>query len=146
MTNFRKLSPQHLAVGISLALGLSPAWAQEQEASDEDQSIEQAAIDEIVTVGRAMSASQELINERLSDANVIDTLGAETISRLGDSTVGAVLRRLPGLTLVNDKFVYIRGLGERYSQSLLNGANIPSPDLTRNVIPLDIFPTSIVES
>ncbi|MDX1480855.1 MAG: TonB-dependent receptor, partial [Woeseiaceae bacterium] len=104
------------------------------------------AIDEIVTVGRAMSASQELINERLSDANVIDTLGAETISRLGDSTVGAVLRRLPGLTLVNDKFVYIRGLGERYSQSLLNGANIPSPDLTRNVIPLDIFPTSIVES
>jgi len=97
-------------------------------------------------MGRAMSATQELINERLTDANVIDTLGSETINRLGDSTVGAVLRRLPGLTLVNDKFVYIRGLGERYSASLLNGANIPSPDLTRNVIPLDIFPTSIVES
>ena len=107
---------------------------------------EAAAIEEVVVLGRAISATQDLINERLTDANVIDTLGADTISRLGDSTVGAVLRRLPGLTLVNDKFVYIRGLGERYSASLLNGATIPSPDLTRNVIPLDIFPTSIVES
>ena len=72
-------------------------------------------IEEVVVLGRAISATQELINERLTDASVIDTLGADTISRLGDSTVGAVLRRLPGLTLVNDKFVFIRGLGERYS-------------------------------
>ena len=48
--------------------------------------------------------------------------------------------------MVDDKFVFIRGLGERYSNSLLNGAVIPSPDLTRNVIPLDIFPTSILKS
>jgi TonB-dependent receptor len=68
------------------------------------------------------------------------------IARLGDSTVAEALRRVPGLTLVQDKYVYIRGLGERYSQSTLNGAYIPSPDLTRNVIPLDVFPTSIVES
>jgi TonB-dependent receptor len=53
---------------------------------------------------------------------------------------------VPGLTLVQDKYVYIRGLGERYSQSTLNRAQIPSPDLTRNVIPLNVFPTSIVES
>ena len=108
--------------------------------------VEEEAFEEVVVLGRAMSATQDLINERLTDANVIDTLGEETISRLGDSTVGAVLRRLPGLTLVNDQFIYIRGLGERYSASLLNGSQIPSPDLTRNVIPLDIFPTSIVQS
>ena len=47
---------------------------------------------------------------------------------------------------MQDKYVYIRGLGERYSQSTLNRAQIPSPDLTRNVIPLNVFPTSIVES
>ena len=108
--------------------------------------LQEPELEEIVVTGRAISATQELINERLADANVVDTLGADTIARLGDSTVGGVLRRLPGLTLVNDKFVYIRGLGERYSASLLNSATIPSPDLTRNVIPLDIFPTSIVES
>lgn len=101
---------------------------------------------EIVVTGRSLSASEELIQERLEDSAVIDTVGAEAISRLGDSTVAATLRRVPGLSLVSDKFVYIRGLGERYSATSLNGSDIPSPDLTRNVIPLDIFPTSVVES
>jgi len=137
--------PLALAVAAVLFSWQAPAMAQDED--DDDGGFAPAdPIEEIVTVGRAISATQELINERLTDANVIDTLGADTINRLGDTTVGAVLRRLPGLTLVNDKFVYIRGLGERYSSNLLNGAQIPSPDLTRNVIPLDIFPTSIVES
>ena len=47
---------------------------------------------------------------------------------------------------MGNKFVYVRGLGERYSNTTLNGAVIPSPDLSRNVIPLDIFPTSVVQS
>ncbi len=101
---------------------------------------------EVVVTGRSLSASEELIQERLEDSAVIDTIGAEAISRLGDSTVAATLRRIPGLSLVSDKYVYIRGLGERYSATSLNGSDIPSPDLTRNVIPLDIFPTSVVES
>ena len=63
-----------------------------------------------------------------------------------EEVVGAALRRVPGLTLVQDKFVYIRGLGERYATTTLNGSQIPSPDLTRNVIPLNVFPTSIVKS
>ena len=50
------------------------------------------------------------------------------------------------MTLVNGQFIYVRGLGERYSSTLLNGASVPSPDLTRSVLPLDIFPASILES
>lgn len=107
---------------------------------------ESEAIEEVVVTGRYLSASQQLANERMSDAFSVDLLGADTISRLGDSTVGDALRRVPGISLVANKFVYIRGLGERYSASSLNGAQIPSPDLTRNVIPLDVFPTSIVDS
>jgi TonB-dependent receptor len=102
--------------------------------------------EEVVVEGRSLRASEELVEERLQDASVVDTIGAEAITRLGDSTVAASLRRMPGLSLVADKFVYIRGLGERYSATSLNGSDIPSPDLTRNVIPLDIFPTAIVES
>ncbi|TMO90518.1 TonB-dependent receptor, partial [Pseudoalteromonas sp. S3260] len=49
-------------------------------------------------------------------------------------------------TLVDGKFIYVSGLGERYSSARLNGAYIPSPELTRNVVPLDIFPASIIES
>ncbi len=137
--------PLALAMAAVLMSWQANALAQDEQESD-DEIAAPAPIEEVVTLGRAISATQELINERLTDANVVDTLGAETMARLGDSTVGAVLRRLPGLTLVNDQFVYIRGLGECYSASLLNSAVIPSPDLTRNVIPLDIFPTSIVES
>ncbi len=103
-------------------------------------------IEEVVVLGRYRSASQQLLDERLNDDSVSDVLGADTISRLGDSTVASALRRVPGLSLVGGRFVYIRGLGERYSATSLNGARIPSPDLTRNVIPLDIFPTSAVQS
>jgi TonB-dependent receptor len=105
-----------------------------------------AKVEEVVVLGRFISSSEALVNERMNDAFATDLLGAETIGRLGDSTVGAALRRVPGLTLVKDKYVYIRGLGERYTTTTLNGAYIPSPDLTRNVIPLDVFPTSIVQS
>jgi len=103
-------------------------------------------IEEVVVLGRFISSSQQLVNERMNDAFATDLIGADTIARLGDSTVAAALRRVPGLTLVQDKFIYIRGLGERYATTTLNGSQIPSPDLTRNVIPLNVFPTSIVES
>ena len=146
MTKVRTHKARPIAYAVASTLAAWSLGVEAQDVAQPELQGPQDPIEEIVAVGRAVSATQELINERLTDANVVDTLGAETISRLGDSTVGAVLRRLPGLTLVNDRFVYIRGLGERYSQSLLNGAKIPSPDLTRNVIPLDIFPTSIVES
>jgi outer membrane receptor protein involved in Fe transport len=125
------------------------AYAQDEERgtpAPENQASDDEFIQEVVTTGRFISSSQQLVNERMTDAFAADLLGEDTISRLGDSTVGAALRRVPGLTLVQDKFVYIRGLGERYSQTTLNGAFIPSPDLTRNVIPLDVFPTSVVES
>ena len=65
---------------------------------------------------------------------------------MGDSTVAAALRQVTGLSLIDNKFIYVRGLGERYSATTLNGAFIPSPDLSRNVVPLDLFPSSVVDS
>ena len=135
------------AIAVTLLAWQLPAQAQqapsEPAAVEED---EEGVVEEVVVLGRFISSSQQLVNERIDSAYASDILGADTISRLGDSTVGAALRRVPGLSLVSDKYVYIRGLGERYSSTTLNGAQIPSPDLTRNVIPLDVFPTSIVES
>lgn len=102
--------------------------------------------EEVVVTGRQRSAATDVAQERFEHEAVVDLLGAEQISRVGDSTVSAALRRLPGVTLVSDKFIYVRGLGERYSSTTLNGAYVPSPDLTRNVIPLDLFPAEIIES
>ena len=77
---------------------------------------------------------------------VADLISNQQISRVGDSTVSLALRRLPAVTVVQGQYIYIRGLGERYSSTTLNGAYVPSPDLTRNVIPLDLFPAEVVET
>ncbi|MFL0803198.1 MAG: TonB-dependent receptor plug domain-containing protein [Agarilytica sp.] len=103
-------------------------------------------IEEVLVLGRMQSAAGDVVLERMEHEVPVDLISAELISRVGDSNVASALRRVPGVTLIDDKFVYVRGLGERYSSTTLNDAAIPSPDLTRNVVPLDIFPTSIVES
>ncbi|MBN8728839.1 MAG: TonB-dependent receptor [Xanthomonadales bacterium] len=85
------------------------------------------------------------LDERRSSAVVAEALGAQQIARTGDSDVATTLRRVTGLSLVDGKYVYVRGLGERYSSVLLNGARIPSPDYTRRVVPLDLFPTELLD-
>ena len=117
-------------------------------ALDDEQSAGAAAtqMEDIVVLGRQRAAADEILQERIDAEVVADLVSIEQISRVGDSTVSLALRRLPGVTLVGDQFIYIRGLGERYSSTTVNGAYVPSPDLTRNVIPMDLFPAEIVES
>jgi TonB-dependent receptor len=132
-----------LALAVALASAALPLTGQAEEAGT---SSSEGAIEEVVVVGRLLDSAAQLADERMNDDAVTDLIGSETISRIGDSTVAAALQRVSGLNLVNDKFVYVRGLGERYSSTTLNGARVPSVDLTRSVIPLDIFPTFVVES
>jgi len=103
-------------------------------------------LEEVVVLGRLRTAADNVVIERRESAVVSDIIDSSFISRVGDSNIAVALRRVPGVTVVDDKFIYVRGLGERYSSSLLNGARVPSPDLTRNVLPLDIFPVSVVRS
>lgn len=127
-----------LAAAIAAALSAGTAAAQP--------AIEPPVMEEVVAVGRFLSAAESLTSERLELPVSADFLSADVISRAADPDIGSALRRVPGVTLVDGKFVYVRGLGERYSTVLINGAAVPSPDLTRSVVPLDLFPTSIVES
>lgn len=132
-----------------MALSAFGTYANAEESQSEPAEMARAdgnVMEETVVLGRLQSAAQSLLQDRLEDDALVDSLDSETISRMGDSSVAASLRRVSGLTLVSDKFVYVRGLGERYSSTSLNGAFIPSPDLTRNVIPLDVFPSAIVSS
>ncbi len=87
-----------------------------------------------------------LLEMRRSTQAVAEVLGAEQMSRQGDSDAATALRRVTGLTLVGGKYVYVRGLGERYSAVQLNGLSLPSPEPSRRVVPLDLFPTGVLES
>lgn len=135
-TKFKSFALSSLAVAVMATTG--QVVAQE----DESQAIEEV----VVKASRLKGTASAVMQERKNQAFVADILGSEQISRTGDSDAAAALRRVTGITLVDGKFIYVRGLGERFSSTQLNGAAVPSPDPTRTVIPLDLFPSSIIES
>lgn len=106
-------------------------------------SSEAGPVEEVVATARYVPDTIA-VAERSSES-VLEAISDQEISIAGDSTAAAALRRVTGLTIVDDKYVYVRGLGERYSSTLLNGAELPSPDPTRRVVPLDIFPTEMLD-
>lgn len=148
-TSFKKARLSAAISAALMAFSTQVAFAQqaETEADAQAEQTEASAIEEVVTVAtRLQGSAAAVVQERKEQAFVADILGAEQISRTGDSDAAAALRRITGLTLVDGKFIYVRGLGERYSSTQLNGMSVPSPDPTRAVIPLDLFPSDIIES
>jgi hypothetical protein len=134
------------AVTTGYALPASAQDVQAPTAPPPEPAVEEEEIEEVVVTGRYKAAATDIVSERLESSVPVDMLDAALIARVGDSNVASALRRLPGVTLVQNQFVYVRGLGERYSSTQLNGAIIPSPDLTRNVLPLNIFPAEIIDA
>ena len=105
-----------LAVLASLTLSHIALGQEGQESQNEDD-----VLDEVVTTGtRLKGTATAVIEERKNQAFVADILGAEQISRTGDSDAASALRRVTVLTLVDVKFIYVRGLVERYSSIPLN--------------------------
>jgi len=86
------------------------------------------------------------VSERRDNKQLVEVLGAEQIKKSGDGDAASALRRVTGLTVVGGRFVYVRGLGDRYSSTLVNGAVLPSPEPEKRVVPLDQFPAPLLES
>ena len=103
----------------------------------------QGAVEEVVAVARYLPTTG-IGAERQSGA-VLESIGELEISIAGDGDAAAALQRVTGLTIAAGKYIYVRGLGERYSSTLLNGGGVPSPDPTRRVVPLDLFPTGFIQ-
>jgi len=99
-----------------------------------------------VTAPMVEGGALALLDEQRSTSSVVEVIGSAQMSASGDSNAAGALKRVTGLTLIDGKFIYVRGLGERYSSTVLNGSGMPSPDPTRKVVPLDLFPTGILES
>ena len=97
-------------------------------------------IEEVFVLGKFIP------DEKRDTSEIANVLDVEDLSRLGEASVGISLSRVTGLSLVNGKYVYVRGLGERYSSTLLNGTRISSPVPFQKTVPLDIVPNKIVRS
>ncbi len=85
-------------------------------------------------------------NVQRETTQVITVLSNEDIARTGEGDIAGALGRVTGLSVVGSGFVYVRGLGDRYSLALLNGSPLPSPEPLRRAVPLDLFPTDLMAS
>ena len=99
---------------------------------------------EEVVAGGSYNPDSATSQERDSSA-VLDSIGSEQMSRFGDSNAASALKRVAGVTIADGKYVVARGLNERHTSILLNGASLPSPDPSRRVVPLDLFPSSVID-
>ena len=154
-------STKRLAGALLLTTALAspmPALAQD------DQPVAEApAADEAVAEPDAQPAPEEELeistpgaeivvtgqrdrNVARSSDQVVSVLSSADIARTGEGNIAGSLARVPGLSVVGSGFVYVRGLGDRYSLALLNGSPLPSPEPLRRVVPLDMFPTGVIAS
>ncbi len=99
----------------------------------------------VVLVPHVGGSISSIINEKRNSAKVEDIIGSDQMGKSGDSNAQSALKRLSGVTVV-DGSIYVRGLGERYTTASLNGLGLPSPEPTKRVVPLSLFPASIIDS
>jgi hypothetical protein len=100
----------------------------------------------VIDVEPDRSTAAALLVERKKSATASDAVSAEQIAKSPDANASDAVKRVVGATVVDGKYVYIRGLGERYSNTLLNGAFLPSSEPDRPAVPLDIFPSVLLSN
>jgi Carboxypeptidase regulatory-like domain/Outer membrane protein beta-barrel family/TonB-dependent Receptor Plug Domain len=101
-------------------------------------------VEVVAPAKKAAEAAQ--IAKRKEAAEVSDTISRETMAKSTGSEASDVVKRAPAVAVRNDKFVFVRGLSERYTSALLNGNTLPSPDPFRRAVPLDLFPTEFLDA
>lgn len=100
----------------------------------------------VVTVSARRNTEISLLNMQRNAGVVMDGLSSQSIQRSGASTIASAVRTVPGVSVQEGKYVYVRGLGDRYSKTILNGMDIPGLDPDKNTVQMDIFPTNILEN
>ena len=118
-----------------------PMDAPEEAAQQEDQAPEVS-----IPGGQIVVTGARDRNLQRAAPQVVSVLGSAEIARTGEGNIAGALGRVTGLSVVGNGYVYVRGLGDRYSLALLNGSPLPSPEPLKRVVPLDLFPSSIIAS
>jgi outer membrane receptor protein involved in Fe transport len=99
-----------------------------------------------VSTDGSTSSAEAALAARRAAPTISDNLGAQELRANADSSAAAGLQRVTGLSVVGDGFTFVRGLGERYSNTTLAGTTLPSTQPERKVVSLDIFPSGLLDS
>lgn len=105
---------------------------------------EVAMVEVVATVRKNTEAG--VLMDMKNATTVTDGLSAQTFRKIGDSDLSGAIKRVTGVTVQDGKYVYVRGLGDRYTKSVLNGMTLPGLDPDVNAVQIDIFPTAVLEN
>ncbi|HIT47711.1 MAG TPA: carboxypeptidase-like regulatory domain-containing protein, partial [Candidatus Cryptobacteroides merdipullorum] len=106
----------------------------------------EALMDAVVTARKNLESLQALQNERIASGFAIENMGAREMSIKGISNAQESVAKLSGISIAGAGQLIVRGLGDRYSTTTLNGLPIASPNPDNKLIPLDIFPSSTIQN
>ena len=101
---------------------------------------------QLVTASAERGSVSEALDGQRNALGVVSSVTAEQIARSPDGDAAQAVKRVSGVTVQDGKYVFVRGLGERYTTSFLNGARVPSPEPERRVVPLDMFPAGLLQT
>ncbi|PAP75835.1 TonB-dependent receptor [Rubrivirga marina] len=108
-----------------------------------------ALLEEVVVEAEEIIATNSevgLLRVRARAAQVSDAISAETISQSGASDAGDAMERVTGASVQGGQYVFVRGLGDRYANTQLNGAVLPTADPDRRAVQFDLFPAGFLEN
>ena len=100
----------------------------------------------VITTTVRKNTESAVLELQKKSITLLDGLSAQSIKSSGASNIASAVKNVPGVSIQGGKYVYVRGLGDRYTKSILNGVDIPGLDPDRNTIQMDIFPTNILEN
>jgi outer membrane receptor protein involved in Fe transport len=104
-------------------------------------------VDEVIVQATASNAYESaLLNQQKKSSSISDCISAEQIKRAPDATSGDALKRVTGVTINENKFVFVRGTSERYSVALLNNATLPSTEPDKKTFAFDLLPANLLEN
>lgn len=102
---------------------------------------------EVVVTAKALrTTEQALLTLKRKSANLMDGISSANFKKIGDSDAADAVKRVTGVSVEGGKYVYVRGLGDRYSKTMLNSMDVPGLDPDRNSIQIDIFPTNLIDN
>ena len=99
-----------------------------------------------ITAKTITNTEAAIVSMKHKSPNVLDGISEGSIKRIGESDAAGAMKRITGVSVSGGKYVYVRGLGDRYTKSLLNGVDIPGLDPDKNTTQMDIFPTAVINN
>ena len=119
------------------------------ETIEQNISLEEAQLvlqSEVITAAAERGSVNAALDRQRTATGIVNAVTREQITKSADGDAAQAVQRVSGVTVQDGKYVFVRGLGERYTTASLNGARIPSPEPEKKVVPLDLFPAGLLQS